>query len=274
MPLPAQATPGGGYRLGVFGMLRQRRFVVLTLIVLLVSVLCVFLGRWQWHRHVERRATALAAETALAKPPTPVDTVLKIDQIVDQSAEFRQVTLTGTYDAAHQILWRNPRGGGGYDVITPLVPDSGTALLIDRGWVPYSLTDELQPAADVTPPTGTVQVIARLRPDAPADDRQAPAGQTYRISSEQLGADLPYDLYRGYGELVGQTPPPDSALILPANEIPSLGPHQLYAYQWWIFSVLVWVGLVLLLRRESIDARDGSQLDSPDEEPSPTVQNS
>lgn len=264
----------GGYRLGVFRMLRQRRFVVLTLVVLLVSVLCVFLGRWQWHRHVEKRAIALAAGAALSQPPAPVASVLNADQSVDQTLEFRQVTLTGVYDDEHQVLWRNPRGGGGYDVITPLVPQDGPALLIDRGWVPYSLSDELQPASDVTPPAGPVQVIARLRPDAPFDDRKAPPGQTYHVSTEQLGGDLPYQLYRGYGELVGQVPPPDSALTLPANQIPSLGPHQLYAYQWWIFSVLIWVGLVLLLRRESIDAGEDSELDSPEEETSPTVQNS
>jgi cytochrome oxidase assembly protein ShyY1 len=267
-------------------MLRQRRFVILTLVVLLVSVLCVFLGRWQWHRHVAKRTEAMAAEAALANPAEPVSSLLPPQGSVGADLQFRLVTVTGTYDAQHQVLWRNPRGGGGYDVITPLVPTNGTALLIDRGWVPYSLASAETPAADVTPPTGNITVTTRLQPSALPDNRAAPTGQVYVVSVQTLAAGLPYPLYDGYGELVTQDPAPDSAFELSATDVPSLGPHLLYAYQWWIFAIMAWIGLFLLLRREAQDqAALAAQQDDPEsgldeigdteptaEEPSPTAQ--
>ena len=32
-------------------------------------------------------------------------------------------------------------GEGGYDVLTPLVLDDGTAVVVDRGWVPRNDVD-------------------------------------------------------------------------------------------------------------------------------------
>ena len=242
-------------------LLRTRRWVLLLLGIAVISVLCVFLGRWQWHRHVDRRALALEADAAIARPTAPVGDVLSLDVPVDGTTQFRDVTLTGTYDAAHQVLWRNPNGRGGYDVITPLEPDNGPALLINRGWVGFSTTDPLATASDVTPPAGPVEVTARLRVDAPLDGRTAPQGQIYSVTSDQLADTLPYPIYRGYGELVAQNPAADPAIELPEVSAPGLGPHQLYAYQWWIFSVMVWIGFVLLLRRDAADERAGDSVE-------------
>lgn len=62
--------------------------------------------------------------------------------------EYHRVVATGVYDYAHtQYIGPRPRsvvGGSqiGYIVITPLVdPDSGRAVLVNRGWVPAAWRD-------------------------------------------------------------------------------------------------------------------------------------
>ena len=48
------------------------------------------------------------------------------------------VTVTGRYDPAHEILARvrTLHDNVGFEVITPLVLADGTAVLVDRGWIP------------------------------------------------------------------------------------------------------------------------------------------
>jgi surfeit locus 1 family protein len=52
--------------------------------------------------------------------------------------EFRRVTVTGTFDHAHELYLaaRSQNGNVGYWIMTPLKMDSGETVLIERGWVP------------------------------------------------------------------------------------------------------------------------------------------
>ena len=55
-------------------------------------------------------------------------------------AEWRSVEASGTYDTGAEVLIRNRSfdGAPGYHVVTPLVIADGTALLVNRGWIPLS----------------------------------------------------------------------------------------------------------------------------------------
>ncbi len=232
-------------------MLRRPRWVLLALLVISMSVLFVFLGRWQWHRHEDRRERNAAIAAALASPPVPIADVLASGAAVTTAEEFRIVELTGSYDAEHQVLQRNPNGRSGFAVVTPLVTDDGPALLVNRGWTPTSTADANTPEADVSPPTGTVDVVVRLRTAEDADDRTAPDGQIYAIEPMELASSLPYPVYNGYGELVDQDPPPSTELELPETDGTGMGPHLFYAYQWWMFAVIAIGGFFVLARREA-----------------------
>ena len=232
-------------------MLRQPRWVLLALLAITMSVLFVFLGRWQWHRHEDRRERNAAIATALASPPVPIDDVVSGGASVTAEEEFRIVELTGSYDAEHQVLERNPNGRSGFAVVTPIVTDDGLALLVNRGWTPASTTNINAPEVDVSPPTGEVDVVVRLRVAEDADDRTAPEGQIYSIDPAEVAQSLPYPIYNGYGELLDQDPPPSTDLELPETDLPGMGPHLFYAYQWWIFAVIAIGGFFVLVRREA-----------------------
>ena len=231
--------------------MRQPRWVLFALITVLMCVLFGLLGRWQWHRHEDRRERNALYEAAATAPVVPVSSLVTTTVGLPERDQYRMVQLSGTYDSEHQVLQRNPKGRSGYAVITPLVTDDGAALLVDRGWTPASTTDANSPATDVTPPSGSIEATVRLRLSESPDDRAAPQGQIYVIDAAQIGDSLPYPLYRAYGELVEQSPAPAGGLELPESSTPGLGPHLFYAIQWWLFIGVAIGGFVLLVRRES-----------------------
>src|SRR6202030_413322 len=53
---------------------------------------------------------------------------------------YQRVSVEGRLDGAHQFLLdnRSYRERPGYEVLTPLTRAGASALLIDRGWVPFS----------------------------------------------------------------------------------------------------------------------------------------
>jgi surfeit locus 1 family protein len=52
------------------------------------------------------------------------------------------VALRGRYDPQHQFLLdnRSHESVAGVEVLTPLVLDDGSAVLVNRGWLPYGAT--------------------------------------------------------------------------------------------------------------------------------------
>jgi cytochrome oxidase assembly protein ShyY1 len=167
----------------------------------------------------------------------------------------------GRYDAAYQLLARNRPvdGRAGYYVLTPLVTQSGAALLVNRGWVPSGATAAAAP--DVPPPpSGEVAVIGRVRASERARHRAGlPAGQVDRINLPAIAAGLPYPVYGDYAELTEQRPAPAAApRPVPPPEL-SEGPHLAYAFQWFAFALIAVIGWVLLLRREWAEQQEAGQ---------------
>ncbi len=69
-----------------------------------------------------------------------------------EALKYRHVTVTGSYDQAHQFLIDNQISDGkaGYYVLTPLIVEGGTkAVLINRGWVPLNKDRSILPDVSV-----------------------------------------------------------------------------------------------------------------------------
>jgi cytochrome oxidase assembly protein ShyY1 len=239
----------------VFSLVRQPRWLGLLALALLLCVLFWWLGVWQWHRHQTRSELNDAVHAAQAEPEAPLTEVMPDPAVLPDDAQYRRVTASGRYLVDAQVLERNPNGRAGFVVLTPLQLDSGGTLLVNRGFVHLSLTDPNTPASDVTPPSGRVHVEVRLRAPEESTDRTAPQGEVYVIDPLSYPDALSGPVYAAYGDLAGQTPPPDPGLELPPPADLGLGPHLFYAFQWWSFIVIALIGYVVLLRRES-KARD------------------
>lgn len=236
-----------------------RRAAVLVAVGLAVAVTCTLLGRWQWHRHVVRDALIATVEANWAAPAVPLASL--VPAVGDEPAaadEWRSVDVTGHYLSDSAVLLRNRpvNGTPAYHVLVPFQVDGGALLVVDRGWVPVG--DDAQAADDVpAPPTGSVDLVARLRmPEAPSD-RSAPAGQVQAIAPGQVLAagNVPSTsaAYRWYAGLVSESPSPATALGTLASPSTDPGPHLSYAVQWWVFALGGLAAFGWMARREIVD---------------------
>jgi cytochrome oxidase assembly protein ShyY1 len=251
----------------VFSVVRQPRWIGLALVAILIAALCLLAARWQWHRREARLAHNAIVTSHLQADPVVPQRVLAVDQPLAATAEYTLVTMAGTWDVQHEVLVRNHLGRAGYDVITPFVPDTGPALLVDRGWIAPSNAGAGTAPTIPQPTSGgsdTVTVVARLRlSEPPRGAAGLPTGQVYAIDAPTIAAGLPYPAYGAYGELVSQDPPPPPGLTLPDAPDLGTGTHLIYAIQWTCFALIALIGYVVLVRREVIERRGRVSAEQP-----------
>ena len=220
--------------------------------VVLLSVVFVLLGRWQYHRHegkVERRDRVAANYGAT---PVPLADVLPTaDSALGPTARWTPVRVTGTYDTARTLLVRNRpyQGQYGYEVVVPLRLPDGSAIPVDRGWIDFGESATALPPVPAAP-AGQVEVVVRLRPYEPADGAYAVPGQLRRIAADEVAVKVPGPLYRAYGVLASEQPRPSTAPRLLPRPDTDLGPHLAYAWNWWGFAVAAYVLLFYYALRE------------------------
>ena len=254
------ATPAGvGFgRSGIslrgvrsFRFLLSRRWGLFALTVVLVAWATWWLGQWQFHRLTDRKHNNQVVETNEHRSPAPIDEVLAAGQPVAADDEWRLVTVTGTYDAAHTIIWRyrsNDDGAPGVDVVVPLVTDAGTAVIVDRGWL-GTAADDKRPEVPA-PPAGRVTVTGYVRVDGSGSSTRVDALSTRALSSRTVGPAIGRPVYGGWLAVHSEDPKP--ARALDPLSLPDLGngPHFFYGLQWWFFGVLAVFGFFYLLYDE------------------------
>jgi cytochrome oxidase assembly protein ShyY1 len=236
--------------------------------VVVLSVVFVFLGRWQYHRHEARSARNDLVNTNYSAPPVTLSDLLptvRQDPTValPKALEWRRVTVEGTYLTDHTVLLRNrPQNDqNGYDVLVPLRTTDGPILLVNRGWVPAGSASAAEPDSVPAPPSGRVTVVARLRPSEPTTTKRAPAGQANRIAVRQLATALgPADARQvigAYGLLADESPSPGQAPARSTKPDPGLGINFAYAVQWVAFAITAYVLFGVAMVRE-VRRREGT----------------
>lgn len=243
----------------VFRLLASRRWAVRVLAGLLLVLACVRLGMWQLDRNEERAARNAVIEANANREPVAVDDVLAAGAPARAGAAWTPVTATGRYDVDRELVVRlRPfEGRAGVHVLTPLVTRSGTAVLVDRGFV-----DHDGPATDrppiPRPVPGDVDVVGRVRLSEEGRGTGGdPGGGAVRyVDVDEIAAALPYPVYGAWVELVRQDPAAAEAPVPPPAPTPDAGPHLSYAVQWFLFACIGVGGFVFLVRAESRVRRD------------------
>jgi hypothetical protein len=128
-------------------------------------------------------------------------------------------------------------------------------LLVDRGWIPNGASGA-RPDAVPPPPSGTVTVVARLRPTEPPEARTPPPGQELRIDVPRITSPITRALgtravTRAYAVLASEDPRPAAAPTLLPRPDGDLGPHLAYAVQWWAGALVLYVLLVVYAAKEA-----------------------
>ncbi|HAE58084.1 MAG TPA: SURF1 family protein, partial [Anaerolineae bacterium] len=118
-------------------MLLTPKWILTTLLVLAALAVLARLGIWQLDRLELRRAFNAHYSEVMDMPPLEISTASAEDL---SAMEYRAATVTGVYDYEHQIALRNRYHDNvyGYHLLTPLILSDGSAILVERGWIPAS----------------------------------------------------------------------------------------------------------------------------------------
>ena len=255
-----------------FGFLLSRRWLLFALAVALLSWGAWWLGEWQFDRLEQRRADNAVVRANEEQAPVPVEQVLSPGGEVDEDDEWRVVTATGTYAPQDTVIvrYRTREGASGVDVVVPLVTDTGTTLLVDRGWLATRAAGTTRPDDVPEPPAGEVEISGWVRADGSGDSTTVSDLSTRAVSSERIGEAIDREVYGGFVDLRSEDPEPATALE--PVEMPELdnGPHFFYGLQWWFFGLLAVCGFLYLAwdeRRGPRRRRTTSREDIDDETP-------
>ena len=247
--------------------LRSPRWIAAHVGILVLMVAFALLGRWQWDVG-HKVAPLTAAELQAWHTAEPVGSVITPADGLDGTKVGQTVEATGTYDSARQMLVPGRVLGGhqGYYVLAPLVTGPGEdAVLVNRGFIAASGSAEPRiPAAPkgrititgwaAEPESTTGEVNDNGIAETQAVGTVTAANEIQYISPAELVNQWPYHLTDGY---VTAT---DSAslsggLRLVAGPLPIHGTtwdllNVCYAFQWWLFILILGSWYFIHLRRE------------------------
>ena len=229
-------------------LLRTRRWLGFTALVVVVIVAFGLLSAWQWSRAEERRSEKLALAEAIGAAPVPLDRALRS---APGPWEWIPTSAVGRYDTDQEVLVRKRPldATNGFWVLTPLVTSSAT-VWVNRGWIPVG-ADALNTPAIPVPPRGEVEVTGYLVPFESADpDRNdgLPAGQVAAPAIALL-PDVSATA-TGILQLASSRPGQENVRPLPLPEVDE-SRNISYAVQWIIFAGIAMAGWFFFLRREA-----------------------
>jgi cytochrome oxidase assembly protein ShyY1 len=210
--------------------------------VLALTGTFVALGFWQLSRDHHKQALVQAARAAYAAPAPEVTTGTNF-------SDGDRVQASGRYDAAHQVVFRNQVHGShvGDDLLTPLLLSDGTAVMVDRGWVPAVGNQLVSSAATVIAKNAVViRGLAHASGALNPQDAVTTSGAMLslpRVDLTRIGSELPYPLRPIWIQAQSETPaPPTGAPLLPQPPPPDQVNHMEYTIEWFSFALIGIIG--------------------------------
>jgi surfeit locus 1 family protein len=242
----------------------SRRRIALLVVAVVVAAVCVRLGFWQLDRLEQRRATNARVRSGLEGDVAPFPELLR-GTADPQDLAWRRTAVEGTYDPDREVILygRTQHGRPGDHVLTPLRLADGSAVIVDRGWIPFEADRDPPVVGPAAAPNGVVTVegvVLAAEDDSstlPSPNGEDPVTTLQRLDLGRFQRQVPYDLAPVAIQLQVQRPAQPTGLPEPAT-LPDLdeGPHLGYAIQWFAFASIAIVGYGLLANR---DRRDRSR---------------
>ncbi|KAJ1739297.1 surf-like protein [Coemansia sp. RSA 989] len=214
------------------------------------------LGTWQVQRLKWKRALLDDINDRMHRRPIPLPLRVSPDEI-DRN-EYRRVLVHGTFDHAAEMLVgpRAMEGEPGFLVVTPLVREDGSRVLVNRGWIRRDLrAQSLRPDSL---PTEPVTLVAFVR-KAPGQNSFTPLSSPQ--DNDWFSIDLPRmaRFSRSQEVLLDAIQPESVSSILHDSRrgIPIGSPlqvdirnnHLQYLITWYVLGVFTTAMLVYKLRK-------------------------
>lgn len=246
--------------------LSHRLFVLLAAV--LFATLTARLGVWQMDRAAQKAAMQSEIDTR-ARQPALVDRELAVDDEGSHLQYGRLAKLHGRWLADKTVYLDNRTmlDRVGFFVVTPLMLDNGTSILVQRGWVPRDAAQRTKLPLLRTP-QASVEVGGRLA---------ATPSQLYQLGGPESGLIRQNIELKAFAAETGLSLRPLVLLQLdmPDNEQdglvrqwtqPAIDIHKNYGYafQWFAMSSLivglyVWFQLIKPRRKRKLTEHPSEQ---------------
>ncbi len=232
-----------------------------ALFTIAVVLVCGGLGLWQLQRLEWKRGLIAQREAAVAAAPVAPPQTLRDARAL----ETHRVVAEGVFRHDKEILLNaiGPKGGAGFDVLTPLSETGGRTLFVNRGFVPTGLKDPAKRAAGQ--PAGTARVTGLLRlppqqkPNWFVPDNRPDRGDWFWVDLAAMGAaDGLADVARFYIE-ADAAPNPGGWPKGGATPLALPNDHLQYAITWFSLAVVAIVIYLLSQRRRTRDDASDDQ---------------
>jgi surfeit locus 1 family protein len=225
---------------------RIAALVLFDLAAILIVAGLVSLALWQTHRRAWKLDLIARIEARVHAAPTAAPGPERWPGITAAIDEYRRVSATGRWLADRSALVHAVTElGGGYWVLTPLLREDGTVVLVNRGFVPTERRDSafLAPAGSATV-TGLLRVSepggAFLRSNDPGSDRWFSRDVAAIAASRGLSTAAPYFID-------AERVPGQSGLPVPGLTVLSFSNnHLVYALTWAALALMAAAGAVFM----------------------------
>ncbi|MDK4735265.1 SURF1 family protein [Rhizobium sp. CNPSo 3490] len=231
---------------------RAKRALFAVCLALLAAIL-FGLGAWQVQRLGWKRDLIARVDQRVHAATVPAPGRADWDKVNAGSDEYRRVTVEGMLaNDKETLVYASTVLGPGYWVMTPLMLADGTAILVNRGFVP---TERRDPASrregqlsDVIEITGLLRMTepkgSLLQSNDVAADRWYSRDVAAIAQKRGLGAVAPYFIDADAAANPGGLPVGGLTIIHFPNN------HLVYAITWYGLAVMVLVLLVFVVRGE------------------------
>ncbi len=242
-------------------MSQRQRWWWVTAAALAAALLTARLGWWQLDRAQQKLAIQAALEVRAQLPA--IDQVAQLASTAAQATDqhHRLLALSGHWSPAHTVLLDNRQmhGRPGFFVLTPLMLSDGSALMVQRGWLPRDFLERSR-VREVPTPGDDVRVLGRIAP---------PPSRLFEFGAAEPGRirqNIDLDAYsretglrlRPLSLLLAESPASVGDGLQRDWPPPSTGvaKNRGYAVQWFALSLLIlalyaWFQLIQPYRRRA-----------------------
>lgn len=225
---------------------KQKFPVLATLLTLCAIVILCALGTWQVQRLYWKEGLLAQMETARAAGPQDI----KFQDI--EGAVPLYARLRGRYGAIGFFVGpRTYEGEIGFHVLAPLMQEDGSAVLVNRGWVPQGQEGSVKAPQGIVSVSGLLRLPEQGNPFVPQNNTEK--GAWFRADPAQmaqvagLASIAPLVMY-------AESENPESASLQPVRAAAQWMPpndHLRYAFFWFSMAGILLVIYFLRFWRRS-----------------------
>lgn len=215
----------------------RSRVVLIAFLLVLVAVF-IALGTWQMQRLFWKLDLIARVDARIHADPVPAPSGT-VDPVTD---EYRRVVATGLFDHGKSVLVQAVTDrGAGFWVMTPLRQADGSAILVNRGFVP---TDKRSPDARVASElaAGPVSVTGLLRLAEPGGgflrSNDPPNDRWFSRDVEAIAAAKGLADVEPYFIDADATPNPGGLPVGGLTVVTFRNSHLVYALTWYALAAM------------------------------------